>query len=152
MNIFEALRESHELQRHLALSLIQTRGDCPERTERYQALKKEIFAHELAEERHLYAPMLVDDMGMNPTRHALAEHHKLDEIIEDLDKLELSSPAWLPLAKKLSEKVHHHLQEEEKKFFQLAGKILSEKQKKELAEAYLKTYRKALKHDGKTTH
>lgn len=30
MNIFEALRESHEIQRKLAEQLIQTSGDTPE--------------------------------------------------------------------------------------------------------------------------
>ena len=53
---------------------------------------------------------------------------------------EMSSPSWLATAKKLSEKVHHHLKEEEQKFFQSAGKLLSETQKKTLAGKYLKEF------------
>lgn len=56
----------------------------------------------------------------------------------------MSSPAWLATAKKLSEKVHHHLKEEEQKFFQMAGKLLDEKQKQSLAGEYVKEYEEQL--------
>ncbi len=40
MNIFEALRESHENQRNLSEQLIQTHGLTEERKELFDALKK----------------------------------------------------------------------------------------------------------------
>lgn len=147
MNIFEALRDSHERQRSLAKALIVTHGDCPERKSTYQALKDELAAHATAEDRHLYIPLMGDDVGLDISRHALHEHHELDELIEDLDETPMSSASWLVTAKKLSEKVHHHLKEEETKFFQQAGKILSESQKKQLGTAYLKEYKKYLNGD-----
>ena len=49
MNIFEALRESHDRQRIYADALIQTSGDTPERVEAYKQLKSELQAHETAE-------------------------------------------------------------------------------------------------------
>lgn len=39
MNIFEALRQSHEIQRDLATQLIQTSGDSPERRAYFEQLK-----------------------------------------------------------------------------------------------------------------
>jgi hypothetical protein len=140
MNIFEALRESHELQRKIGAQLIQTSGDTPERDELYQALKTELAAHETAEERHFYLQLMPDDRGVDPSRHAIAEHHEMDEMVEELDDTERSSSSWLVQAKKLVEKVEHHLKEEEQKFFQMAGKILSDQQKTQLANAYLKEY------------
>lgn len=47
---------------------------------------------------------------------------------------------WLAKARKLSEKVHHHLKEEEKKFFQVSGKILNATQKTRLARQYRKDF------------
>lgn len=140
MNIFEALRESHERQRTYADALIQTSGDTPERVEAYKRLKAELQAHETAEERHFYIPLMEFDNGVDLSRHAISEHHEMDEMMETLDETEMSSPAWLATAKKLSEKVHHHLKEEEQKFFQSAGKLLSEKQKETLAGQYLKEF------------
>ena len=43
---------------------------------------------------------------------------------------------WVERAKKLSHEVHHHLREEEQRFFQVSGKILSEAQKLALATKY----------------
>ena len=144
MNIFEALRESHEKQRSFARALIATHGDTPKRKEAYQALKDELAAHATAEDRHLYIPLMSDDVGLDISRHALHEHHEMDELLEELNEMPMSSPGWLAKAKKLSETVHHHLKEEETKFFQQAGKILSESQKKQLGNAYLKEYQKYL--------
>ena len=136
MNVFEALRESHERQRTYADALMQTSGDSPERVEVYQQLKSELHAHATAEERFFYIPLMEHDEGIDLSRHGISEHHEMDEMMEELDDTDMSSPGWLATAKKLSEKVHHHLNEEEQKFFQMAGKILSEKQKVALARGY----------------
>ncbi|TPG78313.1 hemerythrin domain-containing protein [Pseudomonas arsenicoxydans] len=144
MNIFEALRESHERQRSYADALIKTSGDTPERVEAYKQLKSELQAHETAEERHFYIPLMEFDNGVDLSRHAIAEHHEMDEMMEELDETEMSSPAWLATAKKLAEKVHHHLKEEEQKFFQMAGKLLDDKQKETLAGQYEKEYKAQL--------
>ncbi|MFJ4194429.1 hemerythrin domain-containing protein [Pseudomonas sp. NPDC089534] len=140
MNIFEALRESHDRQRRYARSLIRTRGDTPKRAEAYKRLKDELQAHETAEERCFYVPLMAFDGGVDLSRHAIAEHHEMDEMMEALDGTEMSSPAWLAMARKLADKVHHHLEEEEQKFFQMAGKLLGEKQKTQLAGQYEKEY------------
>lgn len=142
MNIFEALRESHEIQRDLAEKLVQTSGDTPERRELFDLLKNELFAHAVAEDRYFYIPLMMTDAGLNISRHALAEHHEMDELLEQLTETEFSNPGWLAIAKKLSETVHHHLQEEEHGFFQQAGKILEDKEKESLAKKYQKEYSK----------
>ncbi|WP_064117812.1 hemerythrin domain-containing protein [Pseudomonas fluorescens] len=144
MNIFEALRESHDRQRSYAKTLVETSGDTPERVEAYKQLKAELQAHETAEERHFYIPLMELDDGVDLSRHAIAEHHEMDEMMEELDETEMSSPAWLVTAKKLSDKVHHHLKEEEQKFFQMAGKLLNEKQKVQLAGQYEKEFKAQL--------
>ena len=142
-NIFETLRESHELQRTLYRQLTETSGDTPERQELFDQLKLELTAHELAEERHFYIPLMAHDAGIDLSRHAISEHHQLDELIESLEEADPATPAWLPLAKKLAEKVEHHLKEEEHRFFQMAGKLLTEKQKTALAASYRTDYEEA---------
>ena len=142
-NIFEALRESHERQRALYSALTETSGDTPERRELFDQLKIELAAHALAEDRHFYVPLMALDAGMDLSRHAIAEHHEMDEMVEALEETEPSSPAWLPQARKLADKVEHHLQEEEHRFFQMAGKLLTEKQKITLAARYQADYDEA---------
>lgn len=144
MNIFEALRASHDRQRELCEQLIKTHGDSEERKNLFTQLKTELSAHATAEDRYFYIPLMFNDTGLNITRHALAEHHEIDELIEQLEETEFSNTGWLAVAKKLSETVHHHLEEEEHGFFQQAGKILEDKEKTSLAKKYLAEYKKYL--------
>ena len=138
--IYDALRESHGIQRSLLRKLLRTKPGTLERISQFKQVRIELEAHEAAEERFLYAPMLLDDMGLLSTRHALHEHHEIDELVEDVQKLDPAGEAWIEKAKALSHKVHHHLREEEKKFFQVSGKILSDPQKSRLAKQYRRDY------------
>lgn len=123
MNIFEAPRESHEQQRNLAERLIQTSGHTQEREDLFKQLKNELYAHSVAEDRYLYIPLMFDDAGLDITRHVLyLSIMKWMNWLKKLEETDMSNPSWLATAKQLSEKVHHHLKEEEHKFFQQAGK------------------------------
>lgn len=132
MNIFEALRKDHDIQRKLIASLIETQGDSERRSELFAELKDQLTSHAAAEERAFYQPLINDDMSQEKARHAIAEHHEIDELIEQLEETDQSSPAWLATAKKLEHKVTHHLDEEEQEFFQIAGKVLTDTQKTRL--------------------
>lgn len=137
MNIFEVLRNDHDVQRDLIKNLVATEGASPEREELFNELKSELTSHAGAEERCFYIPLMDDDLTQDKARHSVAEHHELDELVEKLGQTKLSSPGWLVHAKTLCERLRHHLDEEEHEVFQLAGKVLSEKQKRDLAVEYL---------------
>jgi len=138
MTLFEALRESHDIQRSLCRQLTSTRSDTAKRESLFLQLKVELEAHAASEERFLYAPILMTDSGLSSSRHALSEHHEIEELCEELSVSDKSGAAWLNKAKKLSEEVRHHLKEEESKFFKVAGRILTEPQKDTLTKRYLK--------------
>lgn len=138
--IYDVLRESHQVQRSLCRKLLRSKPHTRNRIATFTDLRIELAAHTAAEERYLYVPILMDDMGLSSSRHALHEHHEMDELVEQLQEEDTSSRGWLATAKKLSQEVHHHLREEEKKFFQVSGKILSETQKRKLAGQYRKDY------------
>lgn len=140
MTIFEALRISHDIQRELARKLVATQGDSPERHALFSQLKQELAVHSMAEERHFYIPLMQQDAGVDLSRHAIAEHHEMDEMVEGLEETDPSSPSWLAQAKALAKKVEHHLKEEERTFFQMAGKLLNDRQKERLAGDYLSAY------------
>ena len=105
-------------------------------------MRRELAAQNAGEERFLYVPMLMDDMGLLSSRHALAEHHQIDELVERLQGLNPAGAAWIVTAKALSHKVHHHLREEETKFFQVSGKLLTEAHKHSLAVQYRQDYQR----------
>jgi hypothetical protein len=141
--IYDRLRESHERQRGLFRKLLRSKPG-PDRQTHFTTLRLELAAHAAAEERYLYAVILMQDAGLMSSRHALSEHHEIDEIVEDMQKLDQTGSAWMSKARELSHKVHHHLREEETKFFQVSGKLLSQTSKSRLGRQYEKDYRRML--------
>ena len=138
--IYDALRESHDRQRSLCRKLLRSPPRSEKRIAVFTDLRTELAAHAAAEERFLYAPILMKDAGLDSSRHALHEHHELDEIVADMQVVGKNGAAWMARARKISEKVHHHLREEETKFFQVSGKLLSETQKQRLARQYRRDF------------
>ncbi len=136
MNIYEAIREDHDIQRDLLDKLVKTSGDTKTRYSIFKKLKAELHVHANAEERHFYKPLISNDMMQEHARHGIAEHHEIDELVEQLEDTEQDASSWLKIAKKLKEKVEHHLEDEEHAFFQLSGKVFSEKDKIDLAKKY----------------
>ena len=123
--IFDELRDSHATQRRLCNSMRRTHSKSPARRQQlFRELRIELAAHAAAEERYLYVPIL------------MLEHHDMDELVEELHALDPAGDAWGNKAGELVHKVRHHLKEEETKFFQVSGKLLSEAQKLKLARQY----------------
>lgn len=145
MTIYDELRASHAKQRRLCNSMVRTLArNAAKREALFRELRIELAAHAAAEERYLYVPILMFDLGLDSARHALAEHHELDELVEDLQALDAAGEAWGTKAGELAHKVRHHLKEEETRFFQVSGKLLSATQKLRLAAQYRKDYARML--------
>ena len=77
-----------------------------------------------------------EDMTIGKARHSVAEHKELDDRVEELENTDYSNPQWLVRFKELQHRVLHHLEEEEREVFQMAGKVLDEGQKSSLADVY----------------
>ena len=136
MTIFESIRNDHDIQRDLLDRLVNTSGDTKDRDQLFKALKAELLIHADAEERFYYKPLIDSDMMQDKARHGIAEHHEIEELVEQLNETDYDSSAWLKIAKDLKHKVEHHLEDEEHKFFQSSGKVLTETQKTDLAKKY----------------
>jgi hemerythrin-like domain-containing protein len=136
MTIFQALLVSHQTQRELSARVLASKQASPECMQVFEELKRELAAHETAEERCFYVPLFEHDQSVDLSRHAIAEHHVMDEMVEHLEAVDPHAAEWGECLNKLCEKIEHHLKEEEEKFFPQAGEVLSDEQKVELAQAY----------------
>ncbi|MCC5880744.1 MAG: hemerythrin domain-containing protein [Idiomarina sp.] len=144
MTIFEELRVDHDKQRALIEQLEQTHGDEEERRDRFAQLKVQLKHHATEEERYFYVPLIEHDATVEMSRHGIAEHHQLDELLEELEEMDMASPGWALRFKALKDKMLHHFEDEEQSFFQHAGKIFSESMKTSLG----KEYRQAMSDNG----
>jgi Hemerythrin HHE cation binding domain len=136
MNIFQALIVSHQKQRELCERVLDAKQASEESARIFEELKNELAAHETAEERFFYVPLFDHDSTVDASRHAIAEHHEMDEMVEDLEKIDPHAVEWALALHKLCDKIAHHLKEEEEKFFPQAGEVLTEEQKVSLAADY----------------
>lgn len=136
MTIFEAIRDDHETQRTLIDLLVKTEGDSDGRIDLFDRLKRELTAHAAAEERYFYVPLMEVDLTQEHARHSVAEHKELDDFVEKLEGYDMEGSQWLQSAKELEERLLHHLAEEEKEIFPVAGKALTDEQKESLAAEY----------------
>ena len=139
MKIYQAIKDDHDIQRNLCSQILKTSGESEERKTLWEALRKELQVHEVAEERFFYSPLIDTDKMQEDARHGMAEHHEMDEMISELNDTEMSSPGWMATLKKLTEKVEHHLKDEEQEFFKKAKTIYSEKEAESLAKSYQET-------------
>ena len=136
MDLFEEIKTDHEKQRTLCDLLVKTNGASDGRKELYERLKNELKVHADAEERFFYRPLFKYDEAQDQARHSVAEHQDIDELLEELDNTDMSSPAWLSAAKKLKDEVIHHLDEEEEDVFSLVDKTLDNNKMDSLANDY----------------
>ena len=64
ITIYDELRDSHATQRRLCTSMARTQAKNPSRRQQLlRELRIELAAHAAAEERYLYVPILMYDMG-----------------------------------------------------------------------------------------
>ena len=136
MTIFEELRADHDKQRALIRHIEDTQGDEQKRRDLFSQLKMQLHQHATSEERYFYAPLIDHDSTVEMSRHGIAEHHELDELLAELEEMDMASSGWLRRFGALKDKMLHHFEDEEQGFFQRAGKIFNEQQKTQLGKAY----------------
>lgn len=117
MDIFGRLIMDHELHRDLLDALAATQGGSDERAELFERLTREIKSHAAAEEQALYSTMMRKPETTEETRHSVAEHQEIQELLNDLAATPMSSGAWMGKFKTLSDRYLHHIDEEESENF-----------------------------------
>ena len=79
---------------------------------------------------------MFEDLTQQKARHSMSEHEELGDFVEQLDEYQFDASQWLVTARDLEKRLTDHFAEEEHEVFQLAGKVLSECKKTELANEY----------------
>jgi hemerythrin superfamily protein len=126
LDIFGRLIMDHELHRDLIDALGETQGGSEERAELFERLTKEVKSHAAAEEQALYSTMMRKPETTDETRHSVAEHQEIQELLNDLAATPMSSGAWMTKFRTLRDRYLHHINEEEAKNFPDYARYLTE--------------------------
>lgn len=136
MTIYRAIVGEHDFHRELLEGLAQTSGDTAERRALWQRFYCDVKAHAAAEEETLYAKLIATEDGQPDARHSVHEHQELDDIMEELDGMDMSSPGWLARFKVLKHDYEHHIDEEEDEIFTRAREEIGEDDTNEIGRKF----------------
>ncbi|HJK99211.1 MAG TPA: hemerythrin domain-containing protein [Polyangiaceae bacterium LLY-WYZ-14_1] len=134
--IFDVLRADHDKLRTLTDLVEKTHGDSDGRRELFARLEAEARAHAALEERLLYAPLLGDESTRERAGHSVEEHREMNRLFDELSEADRSSPGWVQRFQQLAEAMRHHLDEEEREMFPQAGRVLTAREKEEMARRF----------------
>ena len=135
-NILTTIRAEHDVIRALFELLLSTRGNTGAREQLWFRLKTELMAHAWAEEVALYQELASNPTTSDLARHSIEEHETIEELCAQLDHVGFDKPIWLQTLRRLEHVSEHHLSEEEKELFPVAGRVLTRTQKAEATEVY----------------
>ena len=122
--IYQTLKEDHNRHRKLLAAIAETQGDSEERRKAWDEFYHDVSAHAAAEEETFYSKLIADEEGQPEARHSVAEHKEIDDMMEELNETDFSSPGWLTKFKEMRHRYEHHIEEEEEDIFPVAKEIL----------------------------
>ncbi|QPC99790.1 hemerythrin domain-containing protein [Qipengyuania soli] len=134
--IFDRLKKDHDKHRELLDRLLETSGESEERKMLFTELTKELKAHAAAEEQALYSTMLRKPPTTDDTRHSVAEHHEIEEALNDLAATDMSEGGWLTKFKTFDHDYRHHIDEEEQEHFPECEEYLDENDMKHMRSVF----------------
>lgn len=136
-SIYDTLKQDHDRHRKMLSAIEDTTGNSEKRRKLWHEFYYEVGAHAAAEEEAFYSPLMETEKGQPKGRHSVAEHKELDDMIQELEEMDMSSPGWLARFKTLSHRYEHHIDEEEEEIFETARKVLGSDADGEIGQHFL---------------
>ena len=125
-DIFDRLKQDHDLHRDLFEKLAVTEAGDGLRREFFVRLTKELKAHASAEEQALYSTMMRKPETTDEARHSVAEHKEIEDLLNDLAAADHGARAWIAKFDHLRSRYLHHIDEEEEEHFPDFARYLNE--------------------------
>jgi hypothetical protein len=125
-DIFDRLIEDHKKHRDLFERISGENEGARDRGALFTVLTKELKAHAAAEEQALYSTMLRKPETTDETRHSVAEHKEIEDLLNDLAATDPAADEWGEKFDHLRHRYIHHIDEEEQDHFPDFGQYLTD--------------------------
>lgn len=122
-SIFDAIRNDHATHRELLNKIKQSRIEA--RGALWKRFYDDVKSHAAAEEETFYSKLISKTWGQDAARHSVHEHQQLDDLLEELNVIDMSSDLWMKTFDKLKHDYEHHMDEEENEVFGRARETIS---------------------------
>jgi predicted DNA-binding protein len=133
MNAIAMLEADHVKVRRLLEKLESTteRG-VKTRAELFATIKGELTLHEIVEEEIFYPALKAHPKATDIVLEGYQEHHVVDLLMGELERLDVADEAWGPKAIVMKENIEHHIEEEEDEMFTAARRVFDRAELEEL--------------------
>lgn len=125
-SIYDAIKKDHDNHRALLDKIANTEGASAERKQAWKTFYEDVKSHAAAEEETFYSKLISKTWGQDSARHSVHEHQQLDDIMEELNEMDMSSSGWLTRFKTLKHDYEHHIDEEENEVFERAKEVIKD--------------------------
>ncbi|HTH15725.1 MAG TPA: hemerythrin domain-containing protein [Magnetospirillum sp.] len=140
MNVLEVLHDDHTIVERLFSDILRTSSaDKARRETLFQALKEALIKHAHAEEKVFYPLLINKKPSHDMVEHGLSEHHQVEKLLSDIQKIPADSDDWFDSVESLHGKVKEHVQEEENDVFPKARQLLGEGELNQITERFMRT-------------
>ena len=131
-SIYDAIKSDHDEHRRLLNTLEDTTGNSETRQSAWDTFYHDVKSHAAAEEETFYSKLISKTWGQDAARHSVHEHQQLDDLMEELNEMDMSSPGWLTKFKTLKHDYEHHMEEEENEVFTRAREVVDDSKTDEI--------------------
>lgn len=125
-DIYAAIKQDHDHHRALMARIADTSGASDSRRAAWDEFYHDVKSHAAAEEETFYSKLISKTWGQDAARHSVHEHQQLDDLMEELNGMDMSSPGWLNKFHTLQHDYNHHMEEEEEDVFARAREVIPE--------------------------
>jgi len=123
-NLYDFLKKEHQEVKELFRMTLDHKNQSY-----FSKIQNELGLHIESEELYLY-PLLVD-VNKVKLYEAYEEHNVAKRLISEITE-ESNDERWFAKTGVLKEIIHHHIKEEERDIFDIAKKILTKEQEREI--------------------
>jgi hemerythrin-like domain-containing protein len=127
--IFDEIKGEHR-------DIKQLRGAAEKDPGQFKAFADKLATHVKAEEETFYKPLQEEQKVRDLILEGYEEHHVVDVIVHDIEQETAGSETWQAKFTVMSESLDHHIDEEEKKLFPSAQKLIEKARALQMAEQY----------------
>jgi len=118
------LEEDHKKVKRLLTELESTTERGGQTRQRlFATIKGELTVHEIIEEEIFYPELKAHPKAEDIVLEGFQEHHVVDLLMGELERLDVSDETWGAKAKVMQENIEHHIEEEEGEMFKAARQV-----------------------------
>ncbi|MEZ5779225.1 MAG: hemerythrin domain-containing protein [Paracoccaceae bacterium] len=143
-SIYDAIKADHQHHRDLLKRIADTSGNSDKRQSAWRDFYCDVKSHAAAEEETFYSKLMSKTWGQDAARHSVTEHAEMDELMEELNRMDMASSGWLNKFNKLRHDYEHHMDEEENEVFTRARKVIPEEETRNFGDRFRKRKKKEL--------